>query len=74
MHRQRVNLSWGMTEKEMAKADMEKNVMPLTYEPRKAEPEPVSEAMKATKVLTDTSEEDEEELIKLIKNRKEAPK
>jgi len=48
---------------------MEKNVKPLTYEPRKVEA--VSEAMKATKVLTDTSEENEdEELIKLIKNRK----
>ncbi len=43
--------------------------MPLTYQSRKVEA--VSEVMKATKVLTDTSEENEdEELIKLIKNRK----
>jgi hypothetical protein len=57
--RPKINLSWGMNEKPSSEslANIEKNIIPSTVNAN--EPKS-SEAMSHVKVLTETSEEDEE--------------
>jgi hypothetical protein len=70
LHRPKINLSWGMNEGPSVTpptpAPPDNIILPATINTKYR---PVDEALSNVKVLTETSEDDTEELIKLIKRR-----
>jgi len=66
LHRPTLNLSWGMNEPPLQNSTQSplNNIIPATITHNNA-----NEASNKTKILTETSEEEGEELMKLIKNR-----
>jgi hypothetical protein len=70
MHRPKLNLSWGIasTSNPSQTYEEDKNIVPTTILPPAS---PQNENINNIKVLTETSEDEEEELAKLIKNQQE---